>query len=120
MADKKRASVAGPIDGPTGNSDLQLALGLGIGGAVLIGGLLWWASRGPKAEVVHQTPEPSPPPPPPPSAPTGWYASAADRDQRIATATAAAKSGDPAKLSAALAKLSPEDRAKLEQSLPHL
>ena len=101
----------------------KTAIAIGIGGAAVIGaGVIWWMTRS-KAAPEHRPTEPAAPPQAPPPvthAPTGWYASAADRDQRIAAATEAAKSGDPAKIQAALAKLSPEDRAKLQSMLPHL
>ena len=96
-------------------------IALWIGGLALGGGLLYLVLR-PKPESLAPSPEPAAPassPPVPAPGQTGFYPSAAERDKRIADATAAAQSGDPAKLAAALARLSPEDRAKLQSMLPH-
>jgi hypothetical protein len=98
-----------------------------VGGLFVIGGVVAGVVAGMRKNAAEAAPAPSAPTPPksapkPAPKPTGFtpYADAADRDRRMNDATEAVQSGDQAAINAALARLSPDDRAKLQSMLPSI
>lgn len=92
-----------------------------VGGIVIVGGILGGVIAGMrKNEEQAAPPAPPPPAPKPPPAKTSFYADAADRDRRLHDATEAVQSGNQDAIKAAFARLSSEDRAKLQSMLPSI
>lgn len=94
-----------------------------VGGIVVLGGIVAGVVAGMRKNEEEAAPAPAPPtpkPPPAPPKPASFYPSAAERDKRIAEATSAVQSGNQAAIQAAMGRLSPEDRAKLQAMLPKI
>lgn len=95
-----------------------------IGGLVVLGGLVAGIVAGMRKNAEESAPTPAPAPKPapaaPPPKPPSFYPSEAERQKRLDTATAAVQSGDQAAIQAAMGRLSPEDRAKLQAMLPKI